>query len=81
MDIKQYVVPIVATIIYLIIWMVKGTMPENIRKWIPAICGVLGIVINTWVAGWNFTPAVMLGGLASGWMAVGLNETIKAAQK
>ena len=39
--------------------------------------GVLGILLNTWVSGWAFTPQILLGGLASGLAATGAFELVK----
>lgn len=46
------------------------------NKYIPTVCAVIGVLINVWVMG-DFTPQVLLGGLASGLSATGLDQLIK----
>jgi hypothetical protein len=36
--------------------------------------GILGVILNSWVNAWMFTPDVLLGGLASGLAATGAFE-------
>ena len=44
---------------------------------------LLGVVLNTWVSGWMFTPEILLGGLASGLASTGAFELVRnvAAKK
>ena len=39
--------------------------------------GVLGVLLNTWLNGFTFTPEILLGGLASGLAATGAYEVVK----
>lgn len=72
---SQYVVLIVMAICLAIGYIIKHFLPTD-NKWIPLIMGILGIVLNTWVSSWTFTPEVLLGGLASGLAATGAFELV-----
>ena len=39
--------------------------------------GILGVVLNTWLNGFVFTPDILLGGLASGLASTGAFEAVK----
>lgn len=47
---------------------------DKINKFIPLIVGVLGVVINTWINAWSFTPEILLGGLVSGLASTGMHQ-------
>jgi hypothetical protein len=47
------------------------------NKYIPLIMGILGTVLNVWLNAWNFTPEILLGGLASGLAATGAFELVR----
>jgi hypothetical protein len=42
---------------------------------------VLGVVLNVWVNGWEFTPEILLGGLASGLASTGAFEAVRNLTK
>lgn len=71
----------ISVICYLIGEIVKATGLDN--KWIPAICGVIGLVLG--VVGMfimpefpadDFITAAAIG-IASGWAATGANQAVK----
>lgn len=75
---SEYVVAVVIGICFAVGYILKNLVPSNkINRYIPLIMGCLGIVLNTWLNEWSFTPSVLLGGLASGLAATGTNELIK----
>ena len=73
---SDYVVVIVMAICLAIGYIIKHFLPLD-NKRIPLVMGVLGILLNTWVSGWAFTPQILLGGLASGLAATGAFELVK----
>ena len=77
MNIQEYVVPMIAVGVYLIMAMFKPLMHEEHKKFIPLMCGLFGILFNTWANGWNFSFAIFLEGLASGLSATGIDQLIK----
>ncbi|MBS5518096.1 MAG: phage holin family protein [Clostridiales bacterium] len=77
---SQYVVLIVMAICLAIGYIIKHFLPME-NKWIPLIMGILGILLNTWVNSWAFTPDILLGGLASGLAATGAFELVRNVTK
>lgn len=76
MDIQEYIVPMISAFVYLIMLMVKPLMKDGHTKFIPLICGILGIGLNAWANG-GFGFSIALEGLASGLGATGLDQLIK----
>lgn len=79
---QDYIVVVVMAICLAVGYIIKHFLPMD-NKWIPLIMGVLGVVLNTWVSGWMFTPEILLGGLASGLASTGAFELVRnvAAKK
>ncbi len=70
----EYIVVIVMLICLAVGYIIKHSFDKIPNKYIPLIVGVLGVVINTWVNNWAFTPGILLGGLASGLASTGAFE-------
>lgn len=73
----RYVVLLVLAICLCIGYIIKHSISFIPNKYIPLILGVLGIVLNLWINGWELTPEVLLGGLASGLASTGTHELIR----
>lgn len=71
---QDYLVLVVMGICLAIGYIVKNSLSFIDNKYIPLIMGILGVVINTWLNGWIFTPEILLGGLASGLASTGAFE-------
>ena len=72
---NDYLVLVVLGICLCVGYIVKHLVPtDKINRFIPLIVGVLGVVLNVWLAGWQVTPEVLLGGLASGLASTGMHE-------
>lgn len=76
MNIQEYAVPMISAFVYLVMLMVKPLMKDDHKKFIPLICGVLGIGLNAW-ANLGFGFSIALEGLASGLGATGIDQLIK----
>ena len=75
---SEYVVVVVVLICYAIGYIIKNVIPtDEINRFIPLIMGILGVILNVWFHSWEFTPEILLGGLASGLASTGANELIK----
>lgn len=75
---QDYIVLIVMGICLCTGYIVKNVLPgDKINKFIPLIMGVLGVLLNTWLNVWAFTPEILLGGLASGLASTGAYEALK----
>lgn len=77
---QDYIVPVTLAICFCVGFIVKKWVKDVENKYIPTICAVVGILINIWVMG-SFTPQVLLGGLASGLGATGLDQMIRTNKK
>lgn len=73
---SEYVVAIVVAICLCVGYIIKN-MTSITNKYIPLIMGVLGVILNTWLNDWSFTPSILLGGLFSGLASTGLYEAFR----
>jgi hypothetical protein len=75
---EEYLVLIVVGICLCVGFVLKNIVPtDKVNKFIPLIMAVLGVVLNLWIAGWQLTPEVLLGGLVSGLASTGTYEAVK----
>lgn len=75
---KDYFIIAVMLICLCVGYILKNVVPtDKINKFIPLLLAVLGIVLNSWINGWQFTPEVLLGGLASGLASSGAYDGYK----
>ncbi len=72
----RYVVIVVLAICLCLGYVIKHSIPFIPNKYIPLIMAVLGTILNVWISGWQFTPEILLGGLASGLASTGTYEMI-----
>ena len=73
---NDYTVVIVVGICLCIGYIIKNA--TNVaNRYIPLIMGILGVILNTWLNNWSFTPAILLGGLFSGLASTGLYEAFR----
>ena len=73
----EYVVAIVMAICLCVGYVIKHSLSFIPNKYIPLIMGVLGVVLNAWLNSWQFTPTILLGGLASGLASTGAFELVR----
>jgi len=74
MDIKEYIVGIIAVAVYLVCFILHSLKFID-NKWLPLIAGALGIIFNIWYSrSVNF--GVFVCGLASGLSATGIDQAI-----
>ena len=73
----KYVVLVVLAICLCIGYIIKHSISFIPNKYIPLILGVLGVILNLWINGWELTPEILLGGLASGLASTGTHELIR----
>lgn len=75
---KDYFVIEVMLICLCVGYILKNVVPtDKINKFIPLLLAVFGIVLNSWINGWQFTPEVWLGGLVSGFASSGAYDGYK----
>lgn len=75
--ISEYVVYVVVGVCLCVGYVIKHVVPsEKVNRFIPLILAVLGLLMNVWVKA-AITPEVVLGGLASGLVSVGLHQVFK----
>lgn len=73
----RYVVLVVLGICLCLGYIIKHSISFIPNKYIPLIMGVVGVLLNLWINGWQFTPEILLGGLASGLASTGTHELIR----
>ena len=73
----NFAVPIIVGICLCIGSVLKNIVTTDaVNKYIPAIMGILGVILNIWM-NMTFTPEILLGGLVSGLASTGLYEAFK----
>jgi hypothetical protein len=73
----QYVVLVVVAICLALGYVIKNSLTFVQNKYIPLIMAVVGVILNIWLSKWQFTPEILLGGLASGLASTGAFEAIR----
>ena len=75
---NDYLVLIVMGICLCVGYVIKNLIPtDKVNRFIPLIMAVLGVILNVWLNGFVFTPAILLGGLVSGLASTGLHQLFK----
>lgn len=75
--ITQYVVLIVLAICLCLGYIIKHSISFIPNKYIPLIMAAAGVLLNVWISGWQFTPEILLGGMASGLASTGSYELVR----
>ncbi|NLC19017.1 MAG: holin [Clostridiales bacterium] len=75
--ITQYVVVIVLAICLCLGYIIKHSISFIPNKYIPLIMAIAGVILNVWISGWQFSPEILLGGMASGLASTGSYELIR----
>lgn len=79
---QEYVVLVVLGTCLCAGYILKHLVPtDKVNPYIPAIMGVLGVVLNLWLTGWVLTPEALLQGLASGLAATGAHQAVTRAKE
>ncbi len=74
--IQEFMVPVIVGICLCIGFIVKKWVKDIDNKYIPTICGVLGILLAAWINS-GLTPVILLQGLFSGLASTGLHQAFK----
>lgn len=74
---SRYVVVIVLAICLCLGYVIKHSISVIPNKYIPLIMAIVGTVLNVWISGWQLTPEILLGGLASGLASTGTYEMLR----
>lgn len=79
---QEYAIPMITATCFAIGFCIKKFTPESFdNKYIPSIMAILGVILNSWSNDFSFTPAILLGGLASGLAATGVHQVAKSLNK
>ena len=77
-DLNNYIVVIVLVACLCVGYILKHLVTsDKINKYIPAILGLLGMFMNTWLNQWVVTPDILVGGLVSGLASTGMHQAFK----
>lgn len=75
---NEYIVIAVVIACLCVGYMVKHCVPsDKVNKYIPLMVALLGVVINSWINDWSFTPQILIGGLVSGLASTGMHQAFK----
>jgi Ni,Fe-hydrogenase III small subunit len=75
---NDYLVLVVVGICLCVGYVIKHfIVTDAVNRFIPLIMAVLGVVVNVWLNGFEFTPEILLGGLASGLASTGMHQLFK----
>lgn len=74
---EQYAIPIVMAICFGLGFVLKHAITKLHNNWIPAILVAIGVIVNSWVEAWTMTPEILIGGISSGLLSIGLFEVGK----
>ncbi len=74
---ERYVVLVVLAICLCLGYIIKHSLSFIPNKYIPLIMAIAGIFLNLWINSWEFTPEILLGGLASGLASTGTHELVR----
>lgn len=75
---NEYIVIAVVIACLCVGYMVKHCVPsDKVNKYIPLMVALLGVVINSWINDWTFTPQILIGGLVSGLASTGMHQAFK----
>ena len=73
----EYMVPVIIGLCLCIGYMIKHWVKDVDNKYIPTVCGILGVLIAGWMHWGSITPEVILSGLCSGLASTGLHQLAK----
>lgn len=74
---NDYLVLIVVGICLCVGYVLKHLIPtDKINRFIPLAMAVLGVALNVWL-NFDFSPEILLGGLASGLASTGMHQMFK----
>lgn len=76
---QEYIVPITMAICFCVGYIIKKWIKDVDNKWIPTICAIVGVLVNVWI-NMGIDPAILLGGLASGLAATGLDQLVRTGE-
>ncbi len=75
---NDYMVLIVIGICLCVGYVIKHIITiDRVNKYIPLIMATLGVLVNAWLNGFDFTPEILLGGLVSGLSSTGMHQLFK----
>lgn len=74
---NEFMLPVVLGICLCVGFVVKKWVKDVDDKYIPTICGVLGIFIAAWINSWLITPQIVLSGMISGLASTGFHQALK----
>ena len=77
---NDYVVVVVMAICMAFGYIIKTSLEFIPNKYIPLIMAIMGVILNVWMNK-NFTPEILLGGLASGLASTGAFEAVRNIKK
>jgi len=76
MDLSNFIIILPCAAALIIGFLVKHAIPAVPNRFIPLICGAIGLGVNIWV-NMSFSPEILVTGLVSGVAATGMFEMVR----
>ncbi len=71
---NEFIIPVTLVVCLCVGYILKNWIPTDaVNKFIPLVCGLLGVAITAWSAG-CITPEIFAKGLVSGLASTGLHQ-------
>ena len=74
---QEYCVPVIVGVCLCLGFVVKKWLADVDNRYIPTINAVAGVAMSLWIAGWVFSPEILLKGLFSGLASTGFYEAFR----
>lgn len=71
---QEFMIPVIVAFCLLAGYIVKRWIKDVDNKFIPTICGILGVAMAIWMNFPAITPITIVSGLASGLASTGLHQ-------
>lgn len=76
MNLNNFIVLVPCAAALVMGFLIKNAIPAIPNRFIPLICGIIGLGVNLWT-NWAVTPDIVVSGLVSGVAATGMFELVR----
>lgn len=76
MNLNDFIVLVPCVAALMVGFLIKYAIPVLPNRYIPVICGIIGLAVNLWI-NMAITPDIVVSGLVSGVAATGMFEMVR----